>query len=350
MNNDHWEIDNRLSSYLFLDTSTQRYKFIYDRNRAKWIQLFDIDISALCSDLDAGRISASDWAAWQHTINCNFYWQGDRGNGNPNYRVAADGGHDIRDNYVTDRKDNAAVVNVPVVDYGVRIVNAKNLPAGGLSIISPYPLYIQGDFNSDTKEPKAFIAADSITLLTDQWTDWRSSMDFGNSYLYQNKNWQYGLQRVDSNANDQQTIYAHIMTGRTHPHYWLTNETNIYPDLGIHDAFRTLEDHRTPIKLCGSLILPYYSQWQWEPPINFCHYTRTPVSYAPANIYLDGTEWSKMRPTANMPFYHKINRGRKTQSIGESAYSVLNTIYSKDTTATSYTFDSYKNDLPNYLQ
>ena len=80
----------------------------------------------------------------------------------------------------------------------VRIVNGSKLPSAGLTIASPNPVYIQGDFNSgrtSTVEPPsntgdpthpdasgytqvpASIIADAITLLSNNWTDANSGAD-----------------------------------------------------------------------------------------------------------------------------------------------------------------------------
>ncbi len=51
----------------------------------------------------------------------------------------------------------------------VRIVNADTLPAGGMTIATDNPLYIQGDFNLN-KRP-ASVLCDSINILSNQWVD-----------------------------------------------------------------------------------------------------------------------------------------------------------------------------------
>lgn len=339
----------------------ESYQFMYDRNRAKWIQIVDFDIGALKNAIGS-TISTSDWDAMNHTITVNAYWAGELRNACRNYTYPT---YDIRYNYISNRTTffntytNALAYaypsnNKPVIDIGIRIVNAKELPTGGLTIFCPYPLYLQGDFNTTNTKPKALIITDSLTVLsgkdnnsTKYWVDWKSQMDYYNSYL---------INPDDVKTRIPPTIYAHIMTGRTHPNYWLTaNKSEINPDLGIHDAIRTLEDFRTPIKVYGSILLPFYCQQQWEPPINFCHYgkIRTPKSYAPANWYLgDGSQWKTMRTAPGMPFYHRINRGRKTQAIGETTYDILagSTLYTKDWDSTSYTFSTYHSALPNYLK
>ncbi len=62
---------------------------------------------------------------------------------------------------------------------GVRLVNGEQLPAGGLSVATNKPLYIQGDFNTQTKQP-ASVAADAVTVLSNAWTDADSTQVTGN--------------------------------------------------------------------------------------------------------------------------------------------------------------------------
>lgn len=357
---DHWEEAENQTRVRMAES----YQFMYDRNRAKWIQIIDFDVSALKNMIDS-TISTSDWNAMNHTVKINISWQGSENGACRNYTYPT---YDIRYNYISNRTTffntytNALAYaysssNKPVIDIGIRIINAKELPTGGLTIFCPYPLYLQGNFNTTNRQPKALIITDSLTVLSDKnnnsadkcWSDWGSQMDWQNSYLI----------KTDPNTTQKKgrtppTIYAHIVTGRTHPNYWLTDNKDVLnPDLGIHDAIRTLEDFDTPIKIYGSIILPFYCQQQWEPPINFCHYGRTPISYAPINWYLgDGSQWKTMRTAPGMPFYHRINRGRKTQAIGETTYNVLagSTLYTKDWDSTSYTFSTYHSALPNYLK
>ncbi|MDR0755749.1 MAG: hypothetical protein LBE99_02470 [Puniceicoccales bacterium] len=332
------------------------YNFIYDRNRAKWIQLLDFDVAAFITSLNSG--SPMTLASFQNDVNSTLlfhrYWLGAR-NGD-NYKAPASTSQDIRTNYVASRTTFLNSYNSgsyvypsslsPVLDFGVRIINASTLPAGGLSIVCPFPLYIKGNFNTTNTQPKAFIVADSITLLSDNWQDWSSGTDPFNSYLR-------------SPSGDETSpqvrppdICAHVMTGTTHPDFWLKdNKSELNPDLGIQGAFRSLEyisENETPV-LQGSLMLPYYCKMQWEPPINFGASARSPKGYIPLSIK-PSSNFNSMRPTACMPFYHRINRGRKTQTIGDTTYKVFKNIYDADTTHTSYTITTYTNTLPNYLK
>ena len=58
---------------------------------------------------------------------------------------------------------------------GVRLVNGEELPGptkdnpnGGLTVVSENPVYIQGDYNTENKQPAA-VLADAITVLSNNW-------------------------------------------------------------------------------------------------------------------------------------------------------------------------------------
>ena len=350
---------------------------MYDRNRAKWIQVVDIDVGALETALNSNDTWKGD--SIMPIVSINSYWQGkDARLANKNYLW---GGIDIRFHYSTNRRtfftnyaDGSYVYPYdsqnfpPVIDIGVRLINASTLPNKGLTFYCPYPLYIKGNFNDSSKKP-ALIVADSITLLPDYWQDWRSQMDPNLSHLL------YGPRSEQDGTCEYRVlprltgtkIYADIITGRTHPYFWIQQQDTISmnpkpesqtqdpnPDMGIHDAFRALCNFSTRIDFYGSLMLPYFCQEQWEPPIDFCKKEtsggRDPWFYAYPNVNMHPRQ--DVGIPAAMPFYYRINRGRKTHCIGESAYDALtgNTLYKKDWALEANTFSDYHDALPNYLK
>lgn len=70
----------------------------------------------------------------------------------------------------------------------VRLSNAETLPSEGLSIASPNPLYIKGNYNTTTYDypyansisPPSMIAADAVTILSDKWKDSESTGSWSN--------------------------------------------------------------------------------------------------------------------------------------------------------------------------
>jgi len=60
--------------------------------------------------------------------------------------------------YIADTGSSAAV----------RLVNGQELPAGGLTIASENPVYIQGNYNTRNKRAAA-VMADAVTILSENW-------------------------------------------------------------------------------------------------------------------------------------------------------------------------------------
>lgn len=59
----------------------------------------------------------------------------------------------------------------------VRLVNGSTLPsssAGGFTVATPNPLYIQGDYNTTNKQ-LAMVAADALSILSNKWSDANSA-------------------------------------------------------------------------------------------------------------------------------------------------------------------------------
>jgi hypothetical protein len=82
---------------------------------------------------------------------------------------------DVSSIYIIDTRTQTSSTEV-----GVRLVNGQTLPSGGLTIATPAPVYIKGNYNapagalgtSDTSGTKpASIVADAITILSTAWND-----------------------------------------------------------------------------------------------------------------------------------------------------------------------------------
>jgi hypothetical protein len=61
---------------------------------------------------------------------------------------------------------------------GIRLDNGASLPSGGLTVATMNPLYIQGNYNTDShgnSQVSAAVFADAVTILSNQWNDSRSS-------------------------------------------------------------------------------------------------------------------------------------------------------------------------------
>ncbi|MGH7973709.1 MAG: hypothetical protein ACREIC_33745, partial [Limisphaerales bacterium] len=87
--------------------------------------------------------------------------------------------HDVRVIYVADLRTFASTN-----ESGVRLVNGSILPPQGLTIATPAPLYIQGNYNAPaaalgttntSATLPASLAADAITVLSTAWNDANSA-------------------------------------------------------------------------------------------------------------------------------------------------------------------------------
>ena len=88
--------------------------------------------------------------------------------------------HDVSTLYVSDRRTPASTY-----ESGVRLVNGTQLPPQGLTVATPSPVYIQGNYNvppaalgttNTTGTLPASVAADAITILSGAWKDSNSTL------------------------------------------------------------------------------------------------------------------------------------------------------------------------------
>jgi len=68
---------------------------------------------------------------------------------------------------------------ISTTEPGVRVTDGATLPATGLTIATQDPLYVEGNYNTTTWEPAALVA-DSINILSGNWSDSNSSKTLGN--------------------------------------------------------------------------------------------------------------------------------------------------------------------------
>lgn len=93
------------------------------------------------------------------------------------------GNRDIRSIYVADMRSQSSSTQ-----SGVKIVDGAELPSLGLTVATPNPLYVQGNFNaegsdvgkSETKNARpASLVGDSINILSTAWLDSQSALSVG---------------------------------------------------------------------------------------------------------------------------------------------------------------------------
>lgn len=343
----HWDPEDNATVSL-----PERYVFFFDRNRSKWVQCLVIDVSMI-----QNNITKDNFNACNNTICISCYKPASSTTYEPtegtNYCTDSNTEHNssiCKDyctkrrtfftSYSTDPNDTNNYYNYtyaysnqdyPFVDLGVLLINCETLPHDGLSIVSSAPLYIKGNFNTKNdsytvnqveRKKKAFIAADSITVLSNYWCDWASQFEPGSPFL------RYRAPETDI------TLHATVMTGSPHPYYW-DSQPDGNADVDSENCFaygyhviRSLELNVKNVYV-GRLLIPYCSRYAWEPPVGFWDYInnrRTPSTPA---IWLKNTK-NRTLPTPNIPYVYKVHRGNQTRMIGDSTYSQLLSDYNRD--------------------
>ncbi|MHB8523002.1 MAG: hypothetical protein ACYDH9_19910 [Limisphaerales bacterium] len=93
-------------------------------------------------------------------------------------------GRDVRSVFVADQRSQTSST-----EPGVRIVNGQTLPSLGLTVATPDPLYVQGNYNAPsaflgttntTTTLPASLVADSINVLSTSWSDANSTKSVAN--------------------------------------------------------------------------------------------------------------------------------------------------------------------------
>jgi hypothetical protein len=213
----------------------------------------------------------------------------------PGYTYAAVIGVVTNLNYTTNLVEYA--------EPGVVLTNGATLPANGLSVVTPDPLYIIGNWNvtnnsgqgqlqthdvSDTLPSAVF--ADAVTILSPAWNPNNSS----NS--------------ISSRTAAPDTVNAAILTG-------IVPSDGTYYSGGVENFVRLQEDW-TGVNFCynGSMVEMFQSQlanYPWpgtgtvyNPPIrnwaydtNFSNPTQLPP-LTPKIIYINRARWSSLAPGA----------------------------------------------------
>jgi hypothetical protein len=144
-------------SYSFIDTS----KTFTDQREGKLVQVTELDVGAF-----------TKWLT----------------NTTPNSGLALNGlknskyGFDLNSIYIDDQRPGSSGTLT-----AVRVTNGRYLPPDGLTIATARPLYVMGNYNAPDTTPgltdtsktsPASLVGDSITVLSGNWLDGNSTMDF----------------------------------------------------------------------------------------------------------------------------------------------------------------------------
>jgi len=257
------------TGYTFLNTNLS----FYDYREGKQVLGTELDVSALTNWL------ATDGASLNTTAQAQL-------------------GHPINSVYINDTRSASGTLT------GVRVTNGQYLPSGGLSVATPQPLYVKGDFNAPdatagstntlNTSPAAF-ACDAITVLSGNWNDsWTSSSSLGS--------------RKAINTTVNAAVIAGIVPSVT------INGVGHYSG-GVENFFRLLENWSgTALTYNGSIIAMYPSRYgtnfwidtgtyynaptrQWAFDVNFLSEHKLPPC-TPQVRKLQRVSWNVVAPSA----------------------------------------------------
>jgi len=199
-------------------TVTSHTNKFYNGRELKGVNVIDIDLSTLKAWADSSTgAAASMWTLY---------------------------GREPNSCYVLDQR------TVPAgTEPGVRLNNGAQLPNGGLTLATPDPLYVHGDFNtkdstgtssgSDTAHTKpSSLVADAITILSVNWSDAANATSSQGNF---------------KNASST-TVNAAFLAGI------VQTTTNSYSG-GVENFPRFLEDWSgDTLTYNGSMVVLFYSQ------------------------------------------------------------------------------------------
>jgi len=177
---------------------------------------------------------------------------------------------------------------------GVRLVKGSTLPSsggGGLTVASPNPLYIEGDYNTTNKVPAA-VMADAITVLSNNWAANNSDLK--------------GSETTDQRPASTTTVNAAFATGPS-------AESTLNDGNGqLENSIRFLEDWSgQTINYTGSLVELWHSmeakgawrccgtapgQYYTAPSRNWAYdtsFSTTPPPGTPMGVVLVKGPWSR---------------------------------------------------------
>jgi hypothetical protein len=176
----------------------------------------------------------------------------------------------------------------------VRIINGGTLPSGGLTVATPHPLYIKGNFNVPSGYagttntalcPAASLGSDAITFLSANWSDANS----GNALS----------SRIASTGI---TINSAVITG-------IVPSGNGFYSGGLENVFRLLEDWTGQTLVYNGAIAVLYDSRQAVGP----WVSGSDVYLAPTRTYTWNTkfqqenQWPPATPFISAAFRSKWN-------------------------------------------
>jgi hypothetical protein len=159
--------------------------------------------------------------------------------------VIASGGADVATIFVNDTR-----TFLPTEEPGVRLKNGEELPPSGLTVATPDPVYVWGDYNIQIGSKKAnnhdttytqpaAILGDAITILSKDWSDADSALTLG-------------ARKAKGSGT---MVNAAFLAG-------INQSTNCNYSGGVENFPRFLEDwSNVKFTYNGSMVVMYESKW-----------------------------------------------------------------------------------------
>lgn len=173
------------TGYTFVNTNVS----FYDFREGKQVQATEIDVVALTNWMAGSSGYALNQLALTKT------------------------GHTINSIFVDDQRPGSGKLTA------VRVVNGQSLPASGLTVATPRPLYVAGHFNAPDLTPgstdtsgtaPASLVSDAITILSPNWDDsWNAGTGLSSR----------GAANATVNAAILSGIVPSVTTAAGVPHY-----------------------------------------------------------------------------------------------------------------------------------
>jgi hypothetical protein len=247
-------------SYSFAKSDTS----LHDLRETKWTVMTEVNVGAL-----------TNWIA-----NTN------KGAG-INSLAKSKTGHGINSVYVDDQRTQSGKLTA------VRVVNGQYLPTDGLTVATPLPLYVKGDFNAPApgsantaKTKPAALIGDAITILSGNWND------------------NNGGQALNQRAARDTTVNAALLGGIVQT---IKNGNNKYYSGGVENFPRFLEDWSgDTLTYNGSMVVMFGSRFASKYWIAPGGYYNPPVrKWSFDKNFLDSKRLPPMTPQ-----FRKLVRGQ----------------------------------------
>jgi hypothetical protein len=226
---------SQLTNIVYATYSFVTNASFYDYREANTVQSLDINVDKL-----------NTWLANNST------------NGGGTWNTANTTGSTSKNHQINSIYAYNGVPNTSTVLPAVRMINGQQLPPAGLTVVTPQPMYVKGDYNTTTNGNSTFstalgdttntapaaLMADAITILSSSWSDsWTSGTSLGSRDVGPNR----------------ATINAAALEG-------IVPSNGVNYSGGVENFLRLLESWSgTTLVYNGSIVVMFPSQYATSP-------------------------------------------------------------------------------------